>query len=249
MEITISYINEHEKELVLTAPWKMIEEDYNDLLKRYSKLSIKGFRPGKTPAGAIESFFKTQIKNDLLTAVSTRLCRKALKEKEIESGSPIEISESELKKNEYLWFKANFIEMPQFDLPDYKNLNLQSKETEEQLDEISEKLLASADISLPPFFIENELKYSEITKEQLSDIEKKAAEDRVKLMLILKKIATQDSIEVDDIDIENRIKSVAAENEVTPAQLKEFLIANNGLSRVADSLLAEQVLDYIISIQ
>ncbi len=249
MDIVIKKTSEHEKELLITAPWNMIETDYNDLLKKYSKLPFKGFRPGKAPLSAIESHFKNQLKNDLLTVASTRLCRKALKEKEILAGSPIEITDSELKKNESLQFKATFIEMPQFELPDYKQLNLQAIDQEDQLDEISEKLLEQTTISLHPSFVENELKYSETPEDALSEEEKMAAEDRVKLMLILKTIAHQDNIEIDEKDIEERIRIIAAENDVTPEELKEFLVAHNGLSRVADSLLAEQVLEYIISIQ
>ncbi len=249
MIIIINNIGEHEKELIVNTPWVMIETDYNDLVKRYSKLSFKGFRPGKAPLSAIESHFRNYIKNDLLTAVSTRLCRKALKEKGMIAGSPIEITESELKKNENLVFKANFIEMPSFDLPDYIHLNLKSTEEEAQLDEISEKLLEQTVINLPSSFIENELKYSDLSDEPVSEEEKEAAANRVKLMLILKKIADQNNIEVDDRDIEERIKALAEENEITSEQLKEFLVTNKGLSRLADSLLAEQVFQYIIQIQ
>ncbi len=249
MEITVTHINEYEKELLITVPWVMIEADYNDLLKKYAKFPFKGFRAGKAPVGAIESYFRNHIKNDLLAVASTRLCRKALKEKSMTAGSPIEITESELKKDQNLQFKANFIEMPQFELPDYQQLNLQSPEQDVKLDEISEKLLAQTDIALHPSFIENELKYSEIIAEDASDEEKNAAENRVKLMLILKKIADQDSIEVDEKDSDLRIKRIAAENDVTPEQLKEYLVINSGLTRLTDALLAETVLNYIIDIQ
>ncbi len=248
MKITVTNINEQEKQLEIITPWEMIEEEYKDLLKRYSKVSFKGFRPGKAPVSAIESFFRNEIKSDLASATSTRLCRKALKEKKLEAGTPIEISEIEIEKNNFLKFKAYFIEMPQFELPDYRNLNLQSEKEEDKLDEISEKILEQSSISLHPSFIDNELKYSE-PSEEITDEEKKAAEDRVKLMLILKKIAAQDNIEISDTDIDERIKDIALENDATFEELKEFLVTNNGLPRLADSLLAEDVLQYIISVQ
>jgi FKBP-type peptidyl-prolyl cis-trans isomerase (trigger factor) len=250
MKAIINDLGNHEKELCVIAPWDMIKADYNDLLKKYAGLPVKGFRSGKVPINAIEAIFKSHLKNDLLTRVSTRLCRTALKAKDIVAGSPIELFESKLTKNENFEFKASFIEMPKFVLPEYNHLDLQSEDTEDKLNEISEKLLEQTDISLPDSFIDNELKYSEIQDNSLCDIERKAAAaDRIKLMLILKKIAHQDNIEIDQKDIEKRIKIIAAENDVTPEELKEFLIANNGLSRLADSLLAETVLAYIIDIQ
>ncbi|MDR2916778.1 MAG: hypothetical protein LBV74_18445 [Tannerella sp.] len=249
MKTIVNDLGNHKKELCVMVSWDMIKADYNDLLKRYAGLPVKGFRSGKAPANTIETIFRSHLKYDLLTRVSTRLCRTALKEINMVAGSPIELSDSKLKKNESLEFKACFIEMPRFVLPEYKHLNLQSEDTENKLDEISEKLLEQTDISLPDSFIDSELKYSEIQDNPFPDMERKAAADRIKLMLILKKIANQDNIEIDEKDIEKRIKIIAEENDVTPEELKEFLIANNGLSRLADTLTAEAVLAYIIDIQ
>lgn len=249
MKVSVNDNEKYEKVLNITVPWNMIEDDYSDILKRYSKLSFKGFRPGKAPAGAIESFFKSQIKGDLLSVASTRLCRKALKDNDLVAGSAIELSDSELLKNDSLRFKASFIEMPQFDLPDYHQLDLQEKDLELQLDEISEKLLERTEIPLHSSFIENELKYSESSGDTASEEETEAAENRVKLMLILKKIADQDNIEISEKEIEDRIAAIAEENEIIPDQLREYLISNNGFHRLTDSLLAESVLNYIIEIQ
>lgn len=249
MEVVLNYINDYERELHINTPWKSIEDDYNDLLKRYAKLPVRGFRPGKTPRSATESFYRQQIKNDLLSIVSTRLCRKALKEKEMTAGSPIEISESQLKTYESLQLKATFIEMPTFELPDYRKLHLKATEPEEQLNEVSVKLLKQTVILLPPIFIEDELRYTELVAEKPSESEKSAAEERVKLMIILKKIAEQDNIEIHPNEIEKRLKEVAADIESTPEELKEFLISNNGWARFIDSLQAEQVLQYIINEQ
>lgn len=248
MEVKINDTINQEKEMEVIAPWGMIEDEYKDILKKYAKVSIKGFRPGKTPSGVIESFFKTEIKDELLSLASTRLCRKALKNTGVEAGSPIEISDAELIKNKSLRFKANFIEMPQFELPDYGKLDLESEEQEDKLNEISLKLLEQTTLDLHSSFIDNEMKYSE-NPDLSSETEREAAADRVKLMLILKRIANQDSIEVDEKDIDARIKLIASENDVTYQELKEFLYENNGLTRLADSILAESVLNYIIDIQ
>lgn len=248
MEIILENISEHEKKLAVVAPWEMVREDYEDIVRKYSKLPVKGFRSGKVPLVTIEKIFRNEITNDLFTTVSTRLCRKAFQEKNIVAGSPLEISENNLKKNESLGFMATFIEMPQFELPDYERLELQSTSPAEKLDEISLKLLEKTDILLHSSFIDKELEYSDIENEQ-AGTERQNAENRVKLMLILKKIAHQNGIEIDERHINDRIDALALENEVTSAELKEFLMANNGFSRIVDSLLAEMVLEYIIEIQ
>ncbi len=245
MNATIRHIDEFEKELEIKLDWQEIEEDYNDLLKRYAKIPVKGFRAGKVPTGITESTFKNEIKNDLLSACSTRFCRRALKENNLEAGSPIEVDEAELQRNQSLWFKARFIEMPKFDLPDYAKLDLKATDEDEILTEISEKLLEQTVINIHPSIIENELNYSETEQETPSDEEREAASQRVKLMLILKKIASQDNIEIDDKAIDDRIKLIAEENDMQPKEIKDYLLANGGLGRLSDSLLAEQILAYI----
>ncbi len=249
MEVILNHINEYQRELHINTPWKSIEDDYNDLLKRYARLPVRGFRPGKTPRSATESFYRQQIKSDLLTVVSTRLCRTALREKEMTAGSPIEITDSQLTPYDSLLLKAIFIEMPAFDLPDYQHLLLQADDEEEQLNELSIRLLEQSDIQLPPVFVDDELRYADLVGDTPTEAERIDAEARVKLMLILKKIAAQDNIEVRPQEVEERIKTVAADIESTPEELKEFLLTNNGWARFVDSLLAEQVLQYIIKLR
>ncbi len=245
MEIILNHIDEHEKQLAITVPWETIAEDYAEVLKNYSRLPLRGFRPGRTPAAMIESQFRQQILDDLLTLCSRRLCRKALQEKELEAGSPLEITEYALSKGESLSFKANFIEMPEFELPDYRNLELSGVSPEEKLDEISEKLLErTAMPELHASFVDKELQYSEEDEE-----DRVGADQRVRLMMILKRIGEQDGIEVDQQQIDGRIAEIAAGNGISTAEVKNFLIANHGLTRLADFLLAESVLQYILEIQ
>ncbi len=248
MEINIIKNEGQEKELEIIAPWIMVEEEYKDILKRYSRLALKGFRPGKAPVSAIESFFRNEIKNELLSATSTRLCRTALKEKGLEAGTAIELSDIESSKNNHLRFKAAFIEMPAFELPDFRHLKLASVDAEDQLNEVSRKLLDRTTIPLHPAFIENEKRYSEPSDDTTPEAEAAIA-DRVRLMLILKKIAAQDAIEVDAKDVDERIRLIAADNDVTPDELRNYLIENGGIPRLTETLLAEVVLHYIIEEQ
>ncbi len=247
MNTTIKHLDEFEKELTITIDWNEIEEVYLDILKRYAKIPVKGFRPGKIPAGITESVFRNEIKNDLVAACSTRFCRKALKENNLEAGSPIEVREAELKKKETLLLKAWFIEMPKFDLPDYAHLNIESTDEEDILNEISEKLLKQTDFEIHQTLIENELIYSETEDEDEDILEEDlaAAEDRAKLILILKKIATQDNIEVNEKDVDDRIKIIAEENDMHAEDIKNFFLMHGGIGRLSDTLLAEQVLAYI----
>lgn len=58
-------------------------------------------------------------------------------------------------------------------------------------------------------------------------------------MLILKKIAVREGIEVSDDDVEQRIREKASEFGEDPDSLKSELQKGGGITRLRDMLLAE----------
>lgn len=247
LKVKIRTINKFEKRMEIPIPWESVKEEYNDLIKEYSRLPLKGFRPGKVPVSAIESIYQNQIKSDLAMRCSPRFFRKAIEENKLNNASPVELINIDLIKDEYLILTGSFVNMPDFRLPNYSRLYIRSTEEKDQLNEISEKLLNLTDISVPPQLIMNELNYTEAGTE-IDEEAKEDATDRIKLLLIIKKIAHQDGIEINEQDVEERIKILAEKNDTTPDEVKSFLLANDGVTRLTDSILAEHVLKYIISI-
>ena len=65
-------------------------------------------------------------------------------------------------------------------------------------------------------------------------------------MLILKKIARQEGIEVDEADVERRIEEKAVEFGANPEALKAEFKKGGGRQRLKDMLLAEYTLDFLI---
>lgn len=248
MNVAIHERGDGEKELRISVPWRMIEEDYDVIAREYAKIPFKGFRPGKAPPAIVQSRFGTQMTNGLLSAVSTRLCRTALKKAGIVAGSPVTITDAALKRNDALEFTATFIEMPSFELPDYKHLDLQAKDAPGRIDEISMWLLQNTTMALPEYFIAKELPYTDAATSLSIDAARKDAEDRVKLMLILKKIADLDGLEVSQGEISERTRALADEHGMSFESFSGILAARNGIGRLADSLLAEKVLAYLSDI-
>ena len=68
----------------------------------------------------------------------------------------------------------------------------------------------------------------------------------MRLLLILKKIARTEGIEVDERDVELRIAAKAREFDTTPAQLKAELEQGGGYLRLREMLLAESTLGYLL---
>ena len=64
--------------------------------------------------------------------------------------------------------------------------------------------------------------------------------------LILKMIADQEGIEVDEADVEARISEKASEFKTTAAALNAQLAKGGGKERLRDLLIAENTLGYLL---
>ena len=66
--------------LNIEADWSEISADYDDVVARYAKAPIPGFRPGKVPRSVIEKRFQREIIDDLSCRAAQRLGREAVRE-------------------------------------------------------------------------------------------------------------------------------------------------------------------------
>jgi hypothetical protein len=67
-------------------------------------------------------------------------------------------------------------------------------------------------------------------------------------MVILKRIARQEGIEVDEGDVTRRIAEKASEFGTTIQGLRAELEEGGGMARLRDMLLAESTLEYLIEV-
>ena len=236
--------NDGWRQLRIEAPWEELADDYRDLLASYAQVKLPGFRPGKVPRAVLEQRFGREIFDALGRRGAERLGRQALREAEIEAAGALEISEIACIKEEPLRCTGRFIPFPAFALPDYRALAV-PKHAEAPLDELSRLLLESTPFAVPAPLVRSELAV-EGSDDEPGSAAWQAAEERVRLLLILKRIARSEGIEVDERDIEQRIAAKAREFETTPAQLKAELEQGGGYLRLRDLLLAESTLEYLL---
>jgi FKBP-type peptidyl-prolyl cis-trans isomerase (trigger factor) len=233
------------KTLQVEAPWSEIEADYCDLVERYSKVRLPGFRPGKAPQSVIEQRFRREIMEDLAHRCAERLGREAVRETGIEALGPVEAETIECVKDNPFRFQVRFYPMPEIVLPDIGSLKKDDDNIDAR-DWISRRLLDLMHFDLPDELVKDELTIGGVASEDPQSPEWKAAEERVRLMLILKRIARQKGIEVEEADVDNRIVEKAKEFGTSKNGLKEELAKGGGMSRLEDMLLAENTLDFLI---
>jgi len=115
-------------------------------------------------------------------------------------------------------------------------------------DRISLKLLDLVRFDIPDGLVKQELALDGEDGVSPGSAQWKAAADRIRLMLILKRIAKEEGIEVDQADVDSRIALKAEEFRTTAGSLQGELSWGGGMPRLKDMLLAESTLEYLMDI-
>lgn len=225
--------------------WEEIASDYDDLVAEYARRPLKGFRPGKVPRQVVAQRFRREINEQLTQQVAQRLCRQALAAAGAEAVGPVEVSEVKWEKGGSFRFTARFFPLPEFDLPEYGSWGAGFLEADDPQGALSRRLLELVDFQVPWQMVQKELAFEGHTDFE-SESEVRQAADRVKLMLILKRLARREGIEVDEADVEGRIAEKAAEFGTDVEKLGAELEEGGGRTRLRDLLLAESTLEYLL---
>ncbi len=247
MKITRLEDSGDRKVLYIEAPWSEIETDYQDVLARYTRLRIPGFRPGKAPAQAVEQRFKNQIMDDLKATVTQRLGKEVLRDSGVEAFGPVEASDIECETGRLFRARIHYLPLPEFQLPELADLKTEDDGTNER-DLISRRLLDTIRFDVPAELVREELARDDAAECTPGNEAWVAAEERIRLMIILKKIALQEGIEVDDADVNKRIAEKAEEFGTTKDALRKELEDGGGMARLSDLLIAESTLGYLVDI-
>ena len=231
--------------LNIEADWSELAADYEDIMAEYTKVRVSGFRPGKAPRTVVEKRFQKEITDDLSRRVVQRLGREAVREAGIEVLGSAEVDKIECVKDHIFRAKLRFHPMPNIDLPDLDKLINGDVDTEIR-DRISLTLIEQVNFTVPDWLVKDELALDGLESVEPGSAEWEVVRNRIKLMLILKKVAQQKGIEVDETDVNNRIAEKAREFGTKEKKLRAELEKGDGLQRLTDMLLAESTLDYLI---
>lgn len=234
------------RRLRVEAPWEEVAADYRDLVTRYaSSVRLPGFRPGKAPRAAIEQRFRREIAEDLAERAARRLAVEAMREAGAESLGPLEALDIECEQGQPFRAVARYLPVPEFRVPEPAELATPDDGTDPR-DRISRRLLELAPFEIPAALVRQEFERDGLAGGEPGDEAWRAAAERMRLMVILKRIARQEGIDVEDGDVERRIAEKAKEVGRSKEALRAELEEGGGIPRLRDLLLAESVLDYLL---
>src|SRR6202166_3485579 len=119
------------RELELEIPAENVSKAAEKVARDIARVArIPGFRPGKAPVTLVRRRFAEDIQGEVVQSLVPEYLEKALDEKKLVPVTRPAVDKVEFKEGEPLKFRAVFEVLPEFQLGDYKNLQVQVDEIE-----------------------------------------------------------------------------------------------------------------------
>jgi trigger factor len=113
------------REIELEIPAENVQKATEKVARDIARVArIPGFRPGKAPVTLIRRRFADDIQGEVVQSLVPEYLEKALDEKKLVPVTRPEVHKVEFKEGEPLKFRAVFEVLPEFELGDYKNLDV-----------------------------------------------------------------------------------------------------------------------------
>jgi len=119
------------------SEWQRVE----GLFQKEAK--IPGFRPGKAPRQVVVKRYADDIRAELERKLLNSALRDAIKEKSLEVLSVHKVNKIEIDDEKTMRFTATLVTAPEFQLPDYKSIEVAAEEpvvTEQSIDSFIDNL-------------------------------------------------------------------------------------------------------------
>ncbi len=113
------------RELELEIPAENVQKATEKVARDLARVArIPGFRPGKAPVTLIRRRFADDIQGEVVQSLVPEYLEKALDEKKLIPVTRPEVDKVEFKEGEPLKFRAVFEVLPEFELGNYKDLEV-----------------------------------------------------------------------------------------------------------------------------
>jgi trigger factor len=117
------------RELELEIPAEEVSKSTEKVAKEFAKVArVPGFRPGKAPISLIKRRFAEEIKSEVLQNLVPETVEKAVTEQKLTPISQPQVDKLDFHEGQPVKFRASFDVLPDFQLANYKNLEIEMPE-------------------------------------------------------------------------------------------------------------------------
>jgi len=117
------------KELVIEVPQDVVQQEVETVAAQFAKRArIPGFRPGHAPASLVSRHFRDDIRSEVVQTLVPRFFETALKEQKWRVVGEPRFEDLKFEDQQPLTCKATFEVYPDFELKDYRGLEVEEEE-------------------------------------------------------------------------------------------------------------------------
>ncbi len=137
----IRTVSPSRRELEVEVPEPEVQEEFQKALTQYaSRAKIAGFRIGKAPKDLVKQMFYADIRQSVVDTLAPKVLARSLKAHGIQPVVMPFISDLHFKEGEPFRFKALVEVWPEFDLPDFKRVEVKKREMAVEEKEVEHSL-------------------------------------------------------------------------------------------------------------
>ena len=131
------------RDLVIEIPVEVVEREAEKITAQYSRRArLPGFRPGHAPAALVRTRYRKDIRNEVVQSLLPKAFENAVKEQKLSLVGEPSFEDLKFEDHQPLTCKASFEILPDFELKEYKGLEVEeepSNVTDAEVDEALEK--------------------------------------------------------------------------------------------------------------
>ena len=129
------------KELVIEIPPDIVKQESEAVTRQYRRLArIPGFRPGRAPASLIRRHFQDDIRNEVVQTLLPKYFETAVKEQKMSIVGRPHFADLKFEDDSPLTCTAKFEILPEFELKEYKGLEVEQGPVDVTEDEVRKSL-------------------------------------------------------------------------------------------------------------
>jgi trigger factor len=129
------------RELDLEIPADEVTKKLESVAKEFARVArVPGFRPGKAPVSLIRRRFADDIKGEVVQSLVPERVEKAVTEQKLTPVSQPKVEQLDFTEGQPLKFRAVFEVLPEFELANYKDLDLEMPVMDVTEDDVTKEL-------------------------------------------------------------------------------------------------------------
>ncbi len=144
MKVTVEETSPVQKKLSVEIPPEEVTKELDQAYQRLRKnVKVKGFRKGKVPISVLERMYSKEVEGEVMESLIQRTLPDAIKEADVVMViEPILDSAGDIKRDSSFTYAVLLDIRPEFELPEYKGLEIVKPDVEVTDEEVEEQIEA-----------------------------------------------------------------------------------------------------------